>query len=196
MNIGKNPSQNVPIAEIHIPLVPKEPLVAQSVIAITQKNLQCMRSVIHVDGSKDIKTNVMDEINYRSFVKPDVAVELRTLGFNSECDYFYFFNVNDKPYSLRPNKWYKFPENWNATQSRMTCPTYSEAFNWFLKERGLWGVIRISPLGVFSYEIWKSKTANDWRMIAFSNLMEFVEIEKIQEDCLKRLITLVNKNDL
>jgi hypothetical protein len=138
----------------------------------------------------------MSEIkfDYGDFVKPEAAIELKTLGFNLECDYFYIY-VNEK-HSNYPTKWYKFPENWNATSSRMSCPTYSEAFKWFFKNKQLFGSIRMSPLGIFSYEIWKGKSANDWRMIAFSNAMEFVEIEKVQEDCLKRLITLANRNDL
>jgi len=194
MNFGKNQNPSILIAVILFPLVPEEHLVVQNATAITQKNPQCTRSVIHVDGSKDIKTNIMTEYDYGDFVKPEVAIELRSLGFNLECDYFYI-NVNGK-HSNYPTKWYKFAENWNRFVNRVSCPTYSEAFRWFLKNKQLFASIRMTSLGIFFYEIWMSKTANDWRMIAFSNAMEFVEIEKIEEDCLKRLIILANKNDL
>jgi hypothetical protein len=137
----------------------------------------------------------MAEYNYRDFVRPNIAIELKTLGFNFKCDYFYI-SIKEK-HSTIPTKWYKFPENWNITSNRVSCPTYSEAFNWFFKVKQLFPSIRISPLGVFYYEIWKkSQKTNDWMMVASSNLTELAEIEKISEDCLKRLIELTNKNDI
>ena len=153
-----------------------------------------MRSVIHVDGSKDIKTDEMSEYNYGDFVKPEVALQLKGLGFDSVCEYYYL-NPNEK-LGKYPNRWYKFPENWNSLPSRVSCPTYPEALKWFFETKKLFASIRITPIGFLYYEIWFGKTPNDWKMVAFSNAIEYTEIDKIHEDCLKRLIELANKNDL
>jgi hypothetical protein len=133
----------------------------------------------------------MGEHNYRSFVKPDVARQLKLLGFDSVCEYYYL-NIRE-PMSRFPGRWYKFPENWNGMATRVSCPTYPEALRWFFEKKKLFASIRISPLGLFYYEIWIAKELNDWRMIAFSNAIEQTQIDKIHEDCLNRLIEIANK---
>lgn len=135
----------------------------------------------------------MGEFNYRSFVKPDVALQLKTLGFDSVCEYYYLYTREQ--ISRVPGRWYKFPENWNGMPSRVSCPQYQETFKWFFEKRMLFASIRISPLGIFTYEIWKGKPS-DWKMIAFSNMLVHTEIDKIHEDCLNRLIEIANKHEV
>jgi hypothetical protein len=115
------------------------------------------------------------------------ALELKQMYYDVPSDYFYI-SLPDGKHSNNPTKWYKFPENWNASNSRITAPTFSDAFLWFTTARRMHGFVCISIEGVFSFEIWKLGPKGQWKKVMEKG--EWRDIHQANTECIRSLIMI------
>lgn len=92
----------------------------------------------------------------KEFVSYEEALELKQLGFDEPCFGYYFHN-NINVVEFNPNG---IPFKHNNSNSRISAPTYSQAFRWFRKKGYRFSVIMDSPLAEEEshyIEIWFEK---------------------------------------
>lgn len=126
----------------------------------------------------------------KDFIEYDEALKLKGLGFDLECDYFYISLPNGK-HTNHPTKWYRFPENWNLSPSRLSAPSYLQVFGWFTRTKRLHSFVRIGTSGKFSYEIWELLgDAKGWAHKAGGGATPENDLTLTHLTCLQHLIKL------
>ena len=80
---------------------------------------------------------------HKDFTLYPEAFELKQLGFDEVCIYHYKKN-NEGEHTSHPTfeMLTPFGKNHNILDSRVSAPTYSQAFRWFRNEHGLCIVIK------------------------------------------------------
>ena len=123
----------------------------------------------------------------KEFVPYEVANELKQLGFDYQCIHHYKKNM-EGGHSTIPTFEMNTPfgKNHNSFTSRVSAPTYSQAFRFFREKHGLYpDIYRIGKkfnAGIEDMNIGSSKEM----------VVEGVDYEEAELACLKKLIEIAN----
>ena len=128
------------------------------------------------------------------FIPYEEAAELKRLGFNYKCIGYwwnkdYLIKIGNKP---RETHHLTFAYNHNAVEGRISSPIYSQAFDWFRKEHGLYSYL----MPKYSFPD-KHVTGTEWRAyICGGNGMDigpdgYYQHEEAELACLRQLIKIV-----
>jgi hypothetical protein len=122
----------------------------------------------------------------KEFVPYEVANELKQLGFDYQCIHHYKKNMEGR-HSTIPTFEMNTPfgKNHNSFTSRVSAPTYSQAFRFFRDKYDLYAdIYRIGKkfnAGIEDMNIGSSK----------ETVVEGVDYEEAELECLRKLIELV-----
>ncbi len=128
------------------------------------------------------------------FIQYTEALELKELGFDEPCFGCYFHNNKDAV-EYNPDG---IPLNHNNRRSRISAPTFSQAFRWFREKHGwisnVW-TICISTDGITSFE-YAIDTLNDLGVSQYRENFPYKTYEEAELACLKELIEIVKEKQL
>jgi hypothetical protein len=128
----------------------------------------------------------------REFVPYEQALALKELGFDEPCFGCYFHNNKDAV-EYNPDG---IPLNHNNRKSRISAPTFSQAFRWFREKHNLEYQILKSANGNYSVIIHKN-TQEYLDSIAglinacLDEIVDCYSYEEAEQACLDRLIKIV-----
>ena len=131
----------------------------------------------------------------KEFVPFELAVKLKTLGFNEPCFGYYLKDGEWQPASYSYNGTV-YPSNKDLLPSWVSAPLYQQAFRWFRKNYSLHADIGEESdweenNESWSFDIYKYKLGNNDAMI--SNCETFNTYEEAELECLIKLIEIVKQ---
>lgn len=124
----------------------------------------------------------------KDFVPYDEALALKELGFDDSCIYHFKKNNEDKPSFIftfeitRP-----FGKNHNTLESRISAPTFSQAFRWFREKYNMKVCFDWHPTEQDRFCIYFSKSS-------YFEKCDFKSKEDAELACLRNMIRLVKEN--
>ena len=125
----------------------------------------------------------------KEFVPYELALELKQLGFDDKCIHHYKKNM-EGGHSTIPTFEMNTPfgKNYNSFTSRVSAPTYSQAFRWF-REKGIISEIHSDFDRMLGYNRGYIPVV---QFIEFYNNGDCYETyEEAELTCLKKLIEIV-----
>jgi hypothetical protein len=123
----------------------------------------------------------------KEFIPYEQALELKELGFNELCLFYYTDNEALRIY--HQSEIYDY---------LVGAPLYQQAFRWFREKYGLYSAVNVDQTmePKFAYCIskyWTDALSWGWDTIVFNSDL-YYDYEETELDCLKKLIEIV-KND-
>jgi hypothetical protein len=129
----------------------------------------------------------------KDFVSYELAVKLKTLGFNLPC-YMYIYtgdtgNNYDHYLEVKPSD----SKDWNGKSDLcVSRPTFSQAFRWFREEYDLRIWIE-SNHGVSKFEYVIATTNHNFIDKQFNDFSSYKTYEEAELACLEKLIEIVEQ---
>jgi len=119
----------------------------------------------------------------KEFVPYEVANELKQLGFDDKCIHHYKKNM-EGGHSTIPTFEMNTPfgKNHNSFTSRVSAPTYSQAFRWFRNKFNCHHTINLN----------KKYVGIAYSSVVNFSVDEFNTYEEAELACLKKLIEIAN----
>jgi hypothetical protein len=119
----------------------------------------------------------------KEFVPYEVANELKQLGFDDKCIHHYKKNM-EGGHSTIPTFEMNTPfgKNHNSFTSRVSAPTYSQAFRWFRTKFNCHHTINLN----------KKYVGIAYSSVVNFSVDEFNTYEEAELACLKKLIEIAN----
>jgi hypothetical protein len=123
----------------------------------------------------------------KEFIPYEQALELKQLGFNELCLFYYADNEALRIYHQS-----------EIYDDLVGAPLYQQAFRWFREKYGLYSAVNVDQTmePKFAYCIskyWTDALSWGWDTIVFNSDL-YYDYEETELDCLKKLIEIV-KND-
>jgi hypothetical protein len=123
----------------------------------------------------------------KEFIPYEQALELKQLGFNELCLFYYTDNEALRIYHQS-----------EIYDDLVGAPLYQQAFRWFREKYGLYSAVNVDQTmePKFAYCIskyWTDALSWGWDTIVFNSDL-YYDYEETELDCLKKLIEIV-KND-
>ena len=120
----------------------------------------------------------------KEFVPYEVANELKQLGFDDKCIHHYKKNM-EGGHSTIPTFEMNTPfgKNHNSFTSRVSAPTYSQAFRWFRTKFNCHHTINLN----------KKYVGIAYSSVVNFSVDEFNTYEEAELACLKKLIEIANE---
>jgi len=126
----------------------------------------------------------------KEFLDYTEALELKELGFDEPCFGCYFHNNKDAV-EYNPDG---IPLNHNNRKSRISAPTFSQAFRWFREKYGF-EIFLQKEVNLLSGKTYSYLIENDVEEIIKRSLSKS-GIERAELECLKKLIEIVKEKQL
>ena len=120
----------------------------------------------------------------KEFVKYEIALELKELGFNEDYFGFYWFNGSSNRWVLETKE---YEDEYSKT---ISAPTFSQAFRWFREKCDLHGKVGIYHFieNTYCYNI-VSKNVPHY----IHKESQFETYEEAELECLRKLIQIVKE---
>ena len=125
----------------------------------------------------------------KEFVKYEVAVELKKLGFDEPC-FTYYYDISGE---LRKNISVDIHNGWTYFPNLKLitlAPTFSQAFRFFRERHGLYSLYTMGDYeNNFYWQIWR----NDYKTKTYITASNYVfeKYEEAEQACLLKLIEIV-----
>lgn len=125
----------------------------------------------------------------KELVSYEMALELKELGFNEPC-FTYYYDISGE---LRKNISVDIHNGWTYFPNLKLitlAPTFSQAFRFFRKRHGLYGLYTMGDYeNNFYWQIWRNDNITKTYITASNYVFE--KYEQAEQACLLKLIEIV-----
>jgi hypothetical protein len=166
---------------------------------MTNNKISKLKNIIQLYTNTETMTNNKKQTAV-DFVPYELALELKQLGFDEVCIYHYKKNDEGEHTShptfemLTP-----FGKNHNILDSRVSAPTYSQAFRWFRENYSLQGIIWSGKISTVFYGYNILNISKQKYIINNTELgggdCDYETYEEAELGCLRHLIKTVKENE-
>ena len=128
----------------------------------------------------------------KEFIPYELALKLKTLGFDEPCFGFYLEDGTWTPASYS-REGTVYPSNTDLLPEWCAAPLYQQAFRWFREKYGLYGIPQEYTLDNFSYQIKSNGEGAITFKVYGGYPLNYTIYEEAELACLDKLIEIVEQ---